>query len=86
MIHEKGITPDIVVPMTPDEEEALALRRSPGGFATLPDEQREKIMEVHDVQMERAMDVLKGITLYAKRAGAGEKSSAKKSEKIAVAN
>jgi len=86
VIHEKGITPDIVVPMTPEEEEALALRRSPGGFATLPDEQREKIMEVHDVQMERAMDVLKGITLYAKRAGAGEKSSTKKSEKIAVAN
>src|SRR6266536_232500 len=82
VIHEKGITPDILVPMTPEEEEALLLRRSPGGIATLPDEQREKIMEGHDVQMERAMDVLKGITLYAKRTGASERTSVRKAEKI----
>ena len=90
VIHEKGITPDIVVPMTPDEEEALFLRRSPGGIETLPEDQREKVMGLHDVQLERAMDVLKGVTLYAKRAGAGggtgDSRSAKKSEKIAVAN
>ena len=47
---------------------------------------REKVINAHDIQLERAMDVLKGITLYAKRASLGERGSAKKSEKIAVAN
>jgi carboxyl-terminal processing protease len=86
VIHEKGITPDIVVPMTVEEEEALILRRSPGGIESLPEDQRERILNVHDVQLERAMDVLKGITLYAKRAGALERTPGKRSEKIAVAN
>src|SRR5438552_46856 len=86
VIHEKGITPDIVVPMTPEEEESLFLRRGAGGVESLPEDQREKILDTHDVQLERAMDVLKGITLYAKRATAVERSSTKKSQKIAVAN
>ena len=86
VIHEKGITPDIVVPLTAEEEEALFLRRSPGGIDTLSEEQRERVIDVHDLQLERAMDVLKGVTLYAKRASSGERSSPKKSEKIAVAN
>src|SRR5881394_2718736 len=83
-IYEKGITPDIIVPMSVEEEEALFLRRSPGGIESLPEDQRERILNVHDVQLERAMDVLKGITLYAKRASASERSPGKKSEKIAV--
>ncbi|TMQ01059.1 MAG: S41 family peptidase [Verrucomicrobia bacterium] len=86
VIHEKGITPDIVVPMSVEEEEALFLRRSPGGIESLPEDQRERVLNVHDVQLERAMDVLKGITLYAKRASASERGPGKKSEKIAVAN
>src|SRR5437763_1737027 len=86
VIHEKGITPDIVVPMSVEEEEALFLRRSPGGIESLPEDQRERVLNVHDVQLERAMDVLKGITLYAKRASASERSPGKKSEKVAVAN
>lgn len=86
VIHEKGITPDIVVPMTVEEDEALILRRSPGGIETLPDDQREKILGTHDVQMERARDVLKGITLYAKRAGTPERAQARRSEKVAAAN
>ena len=86
VIHEKGITPDIVVPMSVEEMESLLLRRSPGGVESQPEDQRERVLDVHDVQLERAMDVLKGITLYAKRAGAGDHGAAKKSEKIAVAN
>ena len=85
VIHEKGITPDILVPMTVEEEEALFLRRNRGGIETLPEEQREKAMGVHDIQLERAMDVLKGITLYAQRAGMSERASGKKTEKVAVA-
>ncbi|PYK96487.1 MAG: carboxyl-terminal protease [Verrucomicrobia bacterium] len=84
-IHEKGITPDIVVPMTAEEEEALFLRRNPGGMDSLPEDQRERALSVHDLQLERAMDVLKGIRLYANRASAGEKAAGKRSEKVAVA-
>src|SRR5437016_7590655 len=86
VIHEKGITPDIVVTMTAEEEEALFRRSSVGGLESLPEDQREKFLEIHDTQLERAMDVLKGITLYAKRASARERAPVKRSEKIAVAN
>src|SRR6059036_3956589 len=35
VIHEQGITPDIVVPMSDEEEENINHRRSPGGIETL---------------------------------------------------
>src|SRR2546428_2042470 len=85
VIHEKGITPDILVPMTVEEEEALFLRRSAAGLDGLPEEQREKVLNVHDAQLERAQDVLKGITLYARRIASLEKSVGKRNEKIAAA-
>jgi carboxyl-terminal processing protease len=84
VIHEKGITPDIIVPMSAEEEEALILRRSRGGVETLPDDRREEVMAVHDVQLERAMEVLKGVTIYAQRS-VGEKAAVRKSEKVAAA-
>src|SRR6266567_1511361 len=85
VIHEKGITPDIIVPMTPEEEEALFLRRSPGGLDGLKAEQQEKVLSVHDAQLERAEDVLKGITLYARRIASLERTAGKRNEKIAAA-
>jgi len=85
VIHEKGITPDIIVPMTTEEEEALFLRRSPGGLDGLKAEQREKVLSVHDAQLERAEDVLKGITLYARRMASLERTAGKRNEKIAAA-
>ena len=85
VIHEKGITPDIIVPMTAEGEEALFLRRSPGGLEGLTAEQREKVLGVHDAQLERAEDVLKGITLYARRMASLGKTPAKKSERVAAA-
>ena len=35
VIHEHGITPDIFVPMSDEEESALLLKRSPGGIESL---------------------------------------------------
>ena len=84
VIHEKGITPDIVVPMSVEDEEALFLRRSPGAVETLPDDKREEILAIHDVQLERALEVLKGVTIYAQRS-VGEKVAVRKSEKVAAA-
>lgn len=83
VIHEKGIIPDIVVPMTVEEEEALFLRRSPGGLETLDEERRERLKDIRDVQMDRALDVLKGLSLYSKRSPGSERIAAQKPEKVA---
>lgn len=83
VIHEKGITPDIIVPMTVEEEEALLLRRSPGGLETLDEERRERLKDIRDVQMDRALDVLKGISLYTKRSPGSDRMAAQKPEKVA---
>jgi carboxyl-terminal processing protease len=67
VIHEHGITPDIIVPMTDEEDRDLYYKRTPGALQTLDDKDRERVKNVHDSQMERAVDVLKGVLLYAQR-------------------
>ena len=80
VIHEKGITPDIVVSMTDEQEGALRLRAQ-GGTETLPEDVQVKIDGAHDVQLERAMEVLKGFDLYTKRSNGGARASASRSAK-----
>ena len=75
VIHGQGITPNIVVPLSEDEEIAIQLARLPGGEDNLelalkafpPDRQqklRTLVQEHRDAQLERARDMLKGISLY----------------------
>jgi len=64
VIEERGIEPDIVVPMTEEQEAALLLKRSPGGVAALDPTDRARLAQIHDVQLERAEDLLKGMLLY----------------------
>ena len=68
VIHEKGIKPDSIVNMTAEEEEALYLKRVLGGFESLDEDQKAKIDQVRDVQLDRAFDYLKGQILYPERA------------------
>lgn len=68
VIHEKGITPNSQVPMSPEEEEALYLKRVIGGIESLAPEQRAKVEAVRDVQLDRAVDYLKGQIIYPERA------------------
>lgn len=68
VIHEHGITPDAIVPMSSEEEEALYLKRVPGGFESLDEPQKERIRHVHDAQLERAQDLLKGVLVFRERA------------------
>ena len=75
VIHEHGITPDVVVPITDEEEAALIFMRSPGGLYALSPEERARVEKIRDVQMDRAEDLLKGILLYSQFA---------KAEKVAV--
>ena len=68
VIHEHGITPDIPVPMTDEEERLSRLKVSPGGAEAIVDErERELVRNARDPQLERAMDVLKGIKLFTER-------------------
>jgi carboxyl-terminal processing protease len=84
VIHERGITPDIVVPLTDDEDRAVQFQWMPGGIEALEEKDREQVLGTHDPQLERAMDLLKGITLFTQRAPAPEKQVAK-GEKVAAA-
>ncbi len=70
VIHGHGIDPDIVVPMTEDEEIAIQLARVPGGKDNLdqairsfpPDRQtrlRDLVEQRRDAQLEKAKEVLK---------------------------
>jgi carboxyl-terminal processing protease len=84
VIHEEGITPDISVPMSDEEERAIILQRTPGGPESLGDKEREQVMHAHDPQLERALGLLKGIMLFSDRAPMPEKRAAR-GEKVAVA-
>jgi carboxyl-terminal processing protease len=64
VIHEHGITPDSVVPVTDFEDWALALQHTLGGVESLPVDQQPRVRDVRDTQLERAQDLLKGILIY----------------------
>jgi carboxyl-terminal processing protease len=73
VIHEVGITPDIVVSLTEEQERDIQMRHMPGGVQGLDDKDRERVLKARDPQLDRAMDLLKGITLFTQRAPAGDK-------------
>jgi carboxyl-terminal processing protease len=68
VIHEVGITPNIVVPTTEEEDRDIRLQLTPGGVESLDEKERARIKTAHDPQLERATDLLKGIMLYTDRA------------------
>ena len=61
VIHEHGIDPDSVVPMSLDEERDLMLKRAPGGADAMEGKDRERVLKARDTQLERALDYLKGV-------------------------
>ncbi len=63
MIHDRGIEPDIVVPMSPEDWRMLQIKRSRPENAE-PEEGEEKLEDVVDIQLERAVDVLKGVMIF----------------------
>jgi carboxyl-terminal processing protease len=84
VIHEQGITPDIIVPMTDEEDRDIQLQRAPGGMESLPERERERVTHARDLQLERAMDLLKGINMFTQRSPAPDSRMAK-DEKVASA-
>jgi len=76
VIHEHGVTPDIYVPMSRQDEDDLHYKHMPGAMDVLDAPDRERIEKIHDKQMERAVDLLKGVLLYAQRSPAPAKVAA----------
>jgi carboxyl-terminal processing protease len=68
LIHNKGIEPDIVVPMPPEEWGKLLLQRSRPKLAE-PEEWEADLGNFEDIQLKRAVDILKGITIFQAQSG-----------------
>jgi carboxyl-terminal processing protease len=66
VIHEHGVTPDIIVPVSEEDERKLAEQRVRSDVP--PEEGAAKTEKISDIQLERAIDVLKGVKLFAKQA------------------
>jgi len=66
VIHEHGVTPDIVVPISEEDERKLLEQRVRASLP--PDDTLEKVTPIADVQLDRALDVIKGVKLFAKQA------------------
>lgn len=82
VIHEKGITPDSIIPLSDEEEEAIILRRIPGGFESLEEERRTRLQALRDPQYDRALDLLRGVArtleIQSKRNGNGSHASSER--------
>jgi carboxyl-terminal processing protease len=78
VIHEKGITPDVEVLLTDDEERDILTRRAPGGVESLEGEERKRVEDSRDPQLDRATDLLKGINLFSERSDKGGKVKSNK--------
>ena len=64
VIHQQGIQPDSLVPLTDMEEAALIVKRTPGGGDLLPERERALVENIRDAQLDRAVDLLKALAAY----------------------
>ena len=64
VIHGNGVTPNIRVPMSAEQERALFVSRS--GEPLKPQEEKD-LIKSKDPQMLRAIDALKGVMIYAQQ-------------------
>jgi carboxyl-terminal processing protease len=63
VIHGAGVTPNIRVPMTAEQERALFVSRS----ENLKPEEEKNVIKTKDPQLLRAIDALKGVMIYARQ-------------------
>jgi len=66
VIHEKGIAPTIRVTMPSDQERLLMMQRRE---EVLTDAEKKELAAFRDVQLERAVDALKSVMIYADKTG-----------------
>ena len=65
VIHEVGITPNVIVPITDEQDSDLQLKYNLG--RVLDDKDRVRVQNTPDTQLDRANDLLKGILLFTER-------------------
>jgi carboxyl-terminal processing protease len=66
VIHEHGITPDRIIPMTDKQLEALSIRFR-GNMETLSAQEQTLLDENPDIQLDRARQVLKAVSIYTRQ-------------------
>ena len=66
VIHEHGVTPNIEATLTAEEERLLMLSRRED---LLSEDDKKDLAGFRDPQLDRAVDALKGVMIYAERAG-----------------
>ncbi len=82
VIHEHGVTPDIIVPISEEDERKLLEQRV---RANLPqDDTLEKVTPIADVQLDRAIDVIKGVKLFAKQAKVAKQNLSRATATVAA--
>ena len=72
VIHEHGVAPTIRATMTPEQERMLMLLRREDSMS---EPERKELANFRDPQLDRAVDALKGVMIYAEKTG--EKKAAK---------
>jgi carboxyl-terminal processing protease len=73
VIHEHGVEPTIRATLTSEQERMLLLQRREDLSA---DPERKEITNFRDTQLERAVDALKGVMIYAEKTGPMKRASA----------
>ena len=66
VIHEHGVTPTIRATMTPEQERMLMLQRREDSMS---ETERKELVNFRDPQLDRAVDALKGVMIYAEKTG-----------------
>ena len=70
VIHEHGVAPTIRATMTSEQERQLMIQRQED---VLDDDKKQRLNGFHDVQLERAVDALKSVMVYADRTSGQKK-------------
>jgi carboxyl-terminal processing protease len=70
VIHEHGVAPTLRATMTPEQERQLIYSRRED---IPPDEMKEALKNFRDTQLDRAVDALKSVMIYADRSTPGRK-------------
>lgn len=84
VIHDRGIMPRIEVPMSPEQLRRLMLQRNRPANATPLEGDQAADAEVLDLQLQRALDVLKGVMIFEARARGG--AAVARGDALPVAN
>jgi carboxyl-terminal processing protease len=73
VIHEHGVAPTIRATLSPEQERMLMLQRREDLSV---DPERKELTGFRDTQLERAVDAIKGVMIYAEKTGPMKRASA----------